>query len=118
MLMLVMVLDDSCRLDEVLDCWVEAGVEGITILESTGLHRVLTRHQPDAAYVGFSQLIGASAPGHKTLFAIIDGLETAEAAVAATEELLGSLNEPSTGLIFALPVAHVWGLPEPYGPAQ
>ncbi len=116
MLMLIMVLDDPSCLDDVLDAWVEAGVQGITILESTGLQRVLTRRQPEAAYMGFGRLVGVGAEGHKTLFAVIEGLEIAKAAVAATEEVLGSLDEPNTGLVFALPIAHVWGLPQPCGP--
>jgi hypothetical protein len=44
------------------------------------------------------------------LFTVIEGLELAEAAVKATEAVLGDLTEPDKGIIFAVPVAKTWGL--------
>jgi hypothetical protein len=114
MFLLIMVLDDSTRLNEVLTAWRDAGVRGITILESTGLNRVLPRHTPQPMFAGFGQVFGGGRVGHHTLFAIIDTLGLAEAAVTATEVIIGDLAGPHTGIVFALPVAQVWGLPEPY----
>ncbi len=110
MYMLVMVLDDTVHLNDVLTAWEEAGVGGVTIIESTGLNRVLQRHSPDMAFVGFSQLFGSGRVGHNTLFTVIDSLDVAETAVAATEAVLGDLTQPNKGIIFALPVAKTWGL--------
>lgn len=113
MLMLIMVLDDIARLNEVLQAWMEAGVRGVTILESTGINRVLQRRHADPAFAGFSQIFGSGRVGHNTLFAVIDSLEIAEAAVASTEQIVGNLNEPSTGIIFAVPVVQAWGTGHP-----
>lgn len=110
MYMLVMVLDDTARLNDVLIAWDQAGVGGVTIIESTGLNRVLQRHSPEMAFVGFSQMFGSGRVGHNTLFAVIDSLETAETAVAATEAVFGDLTQPNTGIIVALPVAKAWGV--------
>lgn len=115
MYMLIMVVDDVEHLPEVLQAWVGAGVQGVTILESTGINRVLKRTEARAMFMGFSQLFGETTVGHNTLFAIIDSLEIAEAAVAATEAVIGDLRQPHTGIVFALPVAQTWGLPEPSG---
>lgn len=112
MYMLIMVLDDSSRLNEVLARWEDAGVRGVTILESTGLHRVLLRHRPQAAYAGFSQFFGAGRVGNNTLFAVVADIATIESAAAATEQIVGKLDDPNTGILFALPVARVWGLPQ------
>jgi hypothetical protein len=114
MYMLIMVLDDSSRLNEVLACWIEAGVKGVTILESTGVNRVLPRDSASPMFAGFTQIFGTGRVGHNTLFAVIDDLATAEAAVSATEGILGDLTKPHTGIIFAVPVLRIWGLPEPY----
>ena len=114
MFMLLMVLDDSARLREVLEAWKGAGVKGITIFESTGLHRVVPRHSPQPMFAGFSHMFGGGSASHHTLFAIIESLELAESVVEATEEILGDLTEPHTGIISALPVTKVWGMPEPY----
>lgn len=114
MYLLLMVLDDSTRLNEVLSSWRDSGIQGITILESTGLNRVLPRHTAQPMFAGFSQVFGAGRVGHHTLFAIIDDLDLAEEAVRATESVLGDLTKPNTGIVCAVPVTKTWGMPEPY----
>lgn len=114
MYMLIMVLDDSAHLNEVLQAWINAGVQGVTILESTGINRVLPRPTPQPMFAGFSHIFGSGRVGHNTIFAVIEELAVAEAAVAATETVLGDLSQPNTGIIFAVPVARAWGMPEPY----
>ena len=111
--MLIMVLDDSTRLNEVLEAWTSAGIRGVTILESTGLSRVLRRKSADPVYAGFSQIFGSARVGHQTMFAVVDSIEVAQKAVTATEAVLGSMSQPDTGIIFAVPVAQAWGLPQP-----
>lgn len=110
MYLLVMVLDDSTKLNDMLEAWRKAGIEGITILESTGVHRVLMRTQASPMMAGFSQIMGVPPKGHHTLFAVIQSLELAEAAVAAAENIVGSMAAPHTGLIFTLPITRVWGV--------
>ena len=114
MFLLVMVLDDPTRLDEVLAAWVAAGAPGVTVLESTGVHRVLTRTEPDPAFAGFGRMFGGGKVGHNTLFAVVTDMDVAESVSEATQGLLGSLDEPNTGIVFAVPVSKVWGLPQPY----
>jgi len=114
MYLLVMVLDDVTHLSEVLEAWIGAGVKGVTILESTGINRMLMRTSARPMFMGFSQLFGSGRVGHNTLFAVIDSLDIARAAVKATEGVIGDLSKPHTGIIFALPVAQTWGMPEPY----
>lgn len=110
MYMLIMVLDDTAHLNDVLSAWEKAGVGGVTIIESTGLNRVLQRHSPDMAFAGFSQIFGSGRVGHNTLFTVIEDLEMAETAVRATESVLGDLSKPDTGILFTLPVAKTWGM--------
>lgn len=114
MYLLIMVVDDVMHLDEVLQAWIDAGVQGVTVLESTGVNRVLERSEPQSMFMGFSQMFGAGRVGHNTLFAVIDSLEIAERAVEATEAVVGDLMKPHTGIVFAIPVAKTWGVPEPY----
>ena len=118
MFLLIMVLDDSTRLNEVLEAWKGVGIPGITILESTGLNRILPRHTAKPMYAGFSQVFGSGRVGHHTLFAIINSLELANAAAEATELVLGDLTLPHTGIVCALPIAQTWGIPEPYDDDQ
>ena len=114
MYMLMMVLDDSEHLNGVLKAWMDAGVPGVTILESTGVNRVLPREQAGPMFAGFSQFFGTGRVGHNTIFAVIESMEIAETAVKATETVVGNLNDPHTGVVFVVPVAKTWGFPEPY----
>lgn len=113
-LQLWLVLDNPALLNDVLVAWTDAGVVGITILESTGVHRVRSRAstQDVPFMLGFSRLMRTDQVGHNTLFAVVPGLEVVERVVAATEKVVGDLSQPNTGVLFAVPVAAAWGLPK------
>ena len=54
-----------------------------------------------------------------TIFAVVPSMEIVEQLVAATEQIVGDLSQPNTGVLFAVPVAAAWGLPkQPFGLAQ
>ena len=121
MLQLWLVLDNPALLNDVLAAWTDAGVRGITILESTGVHRVRTRasKQDMPFMLGFSRLLRTDQVGHYTLFAVVPAMENVEHLVAITEEIVGDLSQPNTGVLFALPVAAAWGLPKhPFGGSE
>jgi hypothetical protein len=113
-LQLWLVLDNPALLNDVLEAWTDAGVRGTTILESTGVHRVRARASTqDAPFMlGFSRLLRTDQVGHNTLFAVVRDMEIVERVVAATEEVVGDLSQPNTGVLFAVPVAAAWGLPK------
>ena len=114
MLQLWLVLDNPALLNDVLEAWTDAGVRGTTILESTGVHRVRSRASTqDAPFMlGFNRLLRTDQVGHNTLFAVVRDMEIVERVVAATEEVVGDLSQPNTGVLFAVPVAAAWGLPK------
>jgi hypothetical protein len=114
MLQLWLVLDNPSLLNDVLAAWTDAGVRGITILESTGVHRVRSRTSTEDApfMLGFSRLLRTDQVGHHTLFAVVRDMEVVESVVAATEKVVGDLSQPNTGVLFAVPVTAAWGLPK------
>ncbi len=126
MFQLWLVLDNPGLLNDVLEAWTDIGVRGITILESTGVHRVRTRAsaQDVPFMLGFSRLLRTDQVGHNTLFAVVPSMEIVQQLVVATEKIVGDLSQPNTGVLFAVPVAAAWGLPkqpfnsETAGPTQ
>jgi hypothetical protein len=114
MLQLWLVLDNPALLNDVLEAWTDVGVRGITILESTGVHRVRSRssRQDTPFMLGFSRLLRTDQVGHYTLFAVVPNMEIVEQLVANTEEIVGDLSQPHTGVLFAVPLAAAWGLPK------
>jgi len=114
MLLLIFVLDNPCHLDAVLDAWTDAGIQGITILESTGVHRKRGHVAPGvgAHFLGLSRLITTEEYAHTTLFSVVEDASILPAVAQATEAIVGNLRAPHTGILFTLPVQDVWGIPK------
>jgi hypothetical protein len=112
MFMVMLVLDDPDRLDEVLNAWDELGVSGSTIIESTGVNRRRRAQQVGTNYMaGINRLIGGGDEGHFTLFVIVPDEAMAKACLAAVERIVGDLDGPDTGVLAAWPLAVVKGVP-------
>ncbi len=114
--LVLLVLHDVDRLNEVLVAWEDAGVGGVTVIATTGLGRIRERF---AALRDDLPLIPSIhdllvAPNeeilNRTLFSIVDSEELADKLVKATEGTLGDLSRPRNGILAILPVARVYGL--------
>lgn len=107
MYMIFFVLDDPNRLDALLEKWETVGITGVTIIESTGIHRVLHQFVPMRYFFGTTQ----KEEGHYSLFAIVPDEATVQKGLAAAEDLVGDLTAADTGVFAAWPLAIVKGLP-------
>jgi len=112
MYLILFVLDDPDKLRELLDAWEKAGTGGATILVSTGMQRVRSNAIRDDIPLipGVDDLYKRIEEHHRTLFTIVKDDEVLQKVVAATEKVVGSLNEPNTGILVVLPTAQVYGL--------
>ena len=111
--MIMFVLDDPDKLDEVLEAWEAVGVTGATIFESTGIQRRRRQTAPIPARFGFQQFPETFHQGQFTLFTIVRGEKKARDCIAAVEKVVGSLLEPNTGVLAAWPLDVVKGVPDP-----
>lgn len=109
MFMIMLVLDDPDRLDEVLGGWEKAGIRGATIVESTGIQRLRRRNVP-MRYI--FQSPGLVEEGHLTLFVIVDSEELLHKCQQITEQIVGDLDMPDTGVMAAWPLTIVRGVPQ------
>lgn len=112
MQMVMFVLDDPEKLDDVLDTWDAIGVSGVTIIESTGLNRRrLARRVGSTLMAGFNRLVETGYEGHYTLFTVVKGEEFVKACITAVEAVVGDLDLPNTGVLASWPIAKVKGIP-------
>ncbi len=121
MYLILFVLHNTGALDDVLNAWEEAGVSGITILPSTGLARMRQKGalRDDLPLIpSLSDLLEHVEHMNRTLFTIVDGDEMVDRVVAATEQVVGELDLPDTGILTVLPVARAYGLHRRNGNAQ
>lgn len=111
--MIILVLDDISKLDDVMLAWRKAGSRGITILESSGAARLLARsgaRDDLPLFPGLRSLAAHQEIHHRTLFTVLDDTVDLDAFFDATERITGKLDEPNTGVMVALPVLMGRGL--------
>jgi hypothetical protein len=111
--LIVMVIDDADKVGDVLNAWLEAGVSGVTLLDSAGLGHEFTEHsmRSDLPFIpSLESLLRVREERSRTLLSVVsDGFDV-EKLIAATEAVTGSLDEPDTGILFTLPVTRARGL--------
>ena len=103
------VLNDSKKLDMILDGWRNVGVRGVTILESIGAYRVRKRIPGRFAFT-----TATADENSKTLIALVELEEVVQACLAETERLIGDLSEPNTGIFTYWPVTEIKGIHKNY----
>jgi hypothetical protein len=112
MYLILFVLDDPDKLDQLLDAWEEAGTKGATVLVSTGMHRLGSGAIRDDIPLmpGLDDFYKRVEDYHRTLFTIVKDEDVLDRIVVATEKVVGKLTEPNTGILVVLPTAQVYGL--------
>lgn len=112
MYMVMFVLDDPDRLDEVLEAWEAVGISGATIIESTGINRRrVARLVGSTVMAGINRMMSSNEESHYTLFAIVSDEAVVAKCLAAAESVVGDLNNPNTGVLAAWQLSVVKGVP-------
>jgi hypothetical protein len=112
--LIVAVLPNTDRCQNVLDTWERFGVTGITILESTGLHKLrqMDRRRDDMPLMpSLRQLLESEEMHHRTAFVVVDDGFDLEGLLRVTEQAVGGdFDAPHSGLLFVVPVTLALGL--------
>ncbi|MFT3951392.1 MAG: hypothetical protein QM689_05480 [Oscillospiraceae bacterium] len=112
MLLMIVVLNHTEKLDRLMESLSKSGVRGGTVLDSTGMAKSLSQ-SPDAQVMGLIRAIlgGASPAASKTVMVVLPEvmLETAKTAVRA---VLGDMSKPNSGVMFCVPVVYAAGIAE------
>ena len=107
MKLLIAVINETDRVEEILARFLDAGITGATLVDSEGMGHVLSQDPP--AFAGLQSLLAASRPRNKTLFSVIPDDAKVDAALAVLEEVCGGLDGPATGIAFTVPVDRALG---------
>ncbi|HHY83385.1 MAG TPA: hypothetical protein GX505_12035 [Clostridiales bacterium] len=110
MKLLVYVLNNDDLLDDLLQSFMKSGIKGATIIESMGMARVLTSHNNEnIPLIGsLKLLLSGGCPFNKTIFVALKD-EQVNTCIMAIKEVVGSLNEPDSGILFTLPIDYIEG---------
>jgi nitrogen regulatory protein PII len=107
MQMLIAVINDPEKIDEILAGFLELGITGATVMSTEGMGRVLSHDIP--IFAGLQTLLTGSRPQNRTVFSVVSD-DKLEPAFALLQDVCGNLEDPATGIAFALPVSRVVGL--------
>lgn len=106
MQLLICVINQENKLDDILSGFLELGITGATVINSEGMGRVLSHDIP--IFAGLQTLISRARPQNQTIFSVMDD-EKIDGAIALLQEICG-LGEAATGIVFTIPVGRVVGL--------
>lgn len=109
---LIIVLNQTEFLDDILDSFVEIGIKGATILDSQGMGSAISHSNihDDRIFRSLKTLITDSRPYNKTIFTVIEGEYLTQQAMKKVKEIVGDMNKPGVGLMFTVPVGHIFGM--------
>ena len=110
MQLFVLILNRTEFLERILTKMLESGIGGATILESTGMMRILGAEDADSPMFGMLRhLLNPERQGNKTIFALLKE-EQIPVMRSLIQEVTGGLDKPDTGIAFAVSTSFVEGL--------
>lgn len=112
MFLLVTVLNYEEKLNQVLEGFLDIGIKGATVLESTGMGQsILDCEIPVVS--GLRKLLFTKTRAHNvTIFSVVSSEEKVQEAIKTVENVVGELGNPGTGIVFAFPLEVVKGVME------
>lgn len=102
MYLLFVVLENEDLLDEMITGWLDMGISGATVIETTGALQLISQHVP--IFAGLRSLTSGGSRHNKTIFAVIENQELIDLAVGFIENLCRQKGQPRQGVYFVTPV--------------
>ncbi|MCD6185576.1 MAG: hypothetical protein J7K84_07295 [Deltaproteobacteria bacterium] len=102
MYLLIVVINNEEILDDLLTGWLDMGITGATIVESTDSLQLISHHIP--IFAGFRTLTSGGTLHNKTLFTAIENMKILDKAVDYLETLCSDTGMSSQGIYFVLPL--------------
>lgn len=113
MYLITFVLHNPDLLEELIDIWDKSGADGVTVVFSSGMGRLRQNQglRDDIPLIpSLNDFYKARQTLSRTIFTVIKEESTIDNILSATQNLVGDLNQPETGLFIVTPVIRVYGL--------
>ena len=108
-IMLVLVLNKTGYLDDLLVALSDKGIPSATVLNSMGMNQKLASMEDNNIISTLRPIILTNHSDSKTLFMILDS-EQADTARQVIRDVVGDLSKPETGILFGLPTLFTDGI--------
>jgi len=100
--LLIAVLNNEELLDELITGWLDIGVTGATVLESTDFLQLISSNIP--IFAGFRTLTSGGMSHNKTIFAAIEDKEVVKQSVSYLETVCSETGKAHQGIYFVAPL--------------
>ncbi len=116
MYLLVNVLEQTQHLSDILEGFAKIGIKGSTVINSTGMGRVLMETNASSAVTQhITKVITDLESSNKTIITVVKDKDVLDKAIGIVKSFCGDLCEPGKGILFAFPLEIVEGLSEADG---
>lgn len=102
MYLLIAVLNNEELLDELITGWLDIGVTGATVLESTDFLQLISSNIP--IFAGFRTLTSGGMSHNKTIFTAIEDKEVLKQSVSYLETVCSETGKPHQGVYLVTPL--------------
>ena len=107
--LLVIHLDKTDAMSEMLEVFNKNEVSGCTIFNSKGVGHTTFMESDAPLIASIRRLMGSDTDYNKTIFAVIEGKDRLEKTMLGVENIVKDFCEPDIGLMYAIPLLHVRG---------
>ncbi|MDD6308164.1 MAG: hypothetical protein PUB07_02265 [Clostridia bacterium] len=111
MQLIFLVLNKVECLGQILAGFMEAGIKGATVLDSTGMLNAVDRSEvePPPIFGSLRKFLCFDHDNNKVVFAVVSE-EQVKKASEIVNTITGGLDQPNTGILFTVPVGYVEGI--------
>ncbi len=114
--LLFVVMNNEELLDDLITGWLDMGITGATVVESTDSVQLISSHVP--IFAGFRALTSGGVPHNKTIFTVVETDELLERAVEYLNHICDDVCVPHQGVYFAVPLTRFGRLGEEQDPEE
>ncbi len=103
MILAVLILNEVEYLDDILKGFVDIGIKGATVFDSTGMARVIGSSGDIPVYGLLRRVLHPEYETNKTILTVIEEAQY-DMMKKKINDVTGGLSKPDSGILFTLPV--------------
>jgi len=101
--LLFAVIENEDLLDELITGWMDLGIKGATVIETTGALQLISQNVP--IFAGLRSLTSGGGRHNNTIFAAIDNEQTLNLAISFLEDICKKSEKSNQGVYFVAPLS-------------
>jgi len=107
--LMVIVINKTETVNEILEMFYNIGIRGATIFDSRGMGQTFMDCESPVVGGLRSLIYDQCRPNNITILSVVESLEQYDRAVQEVEKITGSFDEPGTGIACVFPLARLKG---------